>query len=113
MQRPGIRWRWKKFDRSRIPGIAHIHHRDAIAKHVTDIGMLSVDHDLHPISSPSLIRVSHKVNVFAWRFKQFMIHNSLFLLLSSALDSQCNMNQIWLSRKRERAKEYAAASKNG
>src|SRR5215467_3034695 len=74
MQRPGIRWRWQKIDRSRIPGIAHIHHRDTVAKHVTDIGMLSMDHDLHPISSPSLIGVSHKVNVFAWSFKRFMIH---------------------------------------
>src|ERR1700738_4413335 len=85
MERPGIGGRGQKADGSWPFRIAYIHHGDAIAKHVTDIGVSSVDHDLYPIPSSSLVGVTHKVNIFTRGVQGFITHD-LFTFLTKKPD---------------------------
>src|SRR5579875_3659208 len=77
MERPRVRGCWQKIDWPGMARIAYIHYSDPIAEHVTNISISPVNHNLYPISSSSLIRITDEVDVFPGSFQGFLLHEEL------------------------------------
>jgi hypothetical protein len=72
---PGAGRRGEVVHRARALGVAHVQHAEAFRKHMTDIGVAAMHHDLHAVGPAALVAMGKDAHVArVIRFRQVGTH---------------------------------------